>query len=136
MNKNYIIILSLVIVFSSTSCSKYEDGPAFSLRTKKDRLVGVWELDEYNNENIDNEYVIEWEFEKDGDFSQTQTYSYNGSGYSYSYSGDWEFENNKEDIEITLFNDSEDFEILRLTNDELWLEDSNGNEWEFEKLSD
>ena len=51
-------------------------------------------------------------------------------------SGEWEWVDDKEGIEIDLDDLSYDFEfeILRLTNREMILEDENGDEFELEKL--
>ena len=85
-------------------------------------------------------------FEKDEDFKFKQSYDRSVTysfGYGYtntynstvndSYKGEWEWENNKEELEIEYDNYTQEFEILKLTNKELTLEDENGVEWEFEK---
>jgi hypothetical protein len=121
----------------SYSCSKYDDGPFFSLRTKKGRLVGEWELDKViqngQTQSLDSDYDIIWEFERDGDFEQTLEYG----SYSYGYNGDWEFDNNGEELEIEINEyGTQTYEINRLTNNELWIEINDGGdkrELEFEK---
>ena len=136
MNKNNVIALTLVMMISY-SCSKYDDGPFFSLRTKKGRLVGEWELDKViqngQTQSLDSDYDIIWEFERDGDFEQTLEYG----SYSYGYNGDWEFDNNGEELEIALNGyGTQTWEINRLTNNELWIEINDGGdktEYEFEK---
>ena len=44
--KNNILLLAatMVTVLNFQSCSKYDDNPAFSLSSKKSRLVGEWEV--------------------------------------------------------------------------------------------
>jgi hypothetical protein len=112
-----------------SSCGKYEDGPGISLLTKKARLVREWEVVQMGNQVLpQNGYSLEFEFEKDGDFKQSYSYG----TYSYSYAGDWEFSNDKEEIEITMMGQVTDFEILRLTNKELWFEDQSNQEWRLE----
>lgn len=56
MKKISIIILATIgfsMIFSA--CKKYEEGPALTLRTPKQRVVGTWNLTEtrYNNVKID-----------------------------------------------------------------------------------
>lgn len=56
MKKISIIILatlSFSMIFSA--CKKYEEGPALTFRTPKQRVVGTWSLEEarYNNVKID-----------------------------------------------------------------------------------
>ena len=65
--------------------------------------------------------------------STTNTYSSTDS-YTYTNSGDWEFSSDKEEIEFDP-NDGSDFEweIKCLTDKEFWVEDEDGNEWEWEK---
>lgn len=132
--RNTLFLAAAVItVLNFQSCSKYEDGPKFSLRTKKARLTGDWEVVRIGNETYPNEgYSLEMSFEKDGDFKYTYSYD----NYSYSYKGDWEFSGSKEDLILTFnqgnFSNTEKFEILRLKNDELWLEAPDNNEWRLE----
>ena len=130
----------LTAVSVSPSCGKYDDGPGFSLASKKSRLTGTWELDKVKQSdgslgNLDN-LSIDVEFDKDGDFTIRTTTTYYGSTDSYTYttSGEWEFSSDKEEIEFDP-NDGGDYEweINRLTNKELWVEDQYGNEWEWEK---
>ncbi len=131
MNKRLLLAATMVTVLNITSCSKYDDGPAFSLRSKTARLTGEWEVKEINGQSpsSDGEELI-FEFEKDGDFQFTYAYD----NYSYSYKGDWEWEDNKETIEIDVQDVKIDFEVKRLTNTELWMEDEDGQDWELEKI--
>lgn len=68
--KNTLFLAATVItVLNFQSCSKYEDGPSFSLRTKKARVTGDWEVVRIGNETYpQNGYSLEMTFEKDGDF--------------------------------------------------------------------
>lgn len=126
--KRILLIAALVLVINISSCGKYEDGPAISLRSKKGRLVGEWEVvDIQGVGNLDGDLILE--FEKEGDF--TLTYDY--GSYSYNQEGEWSFEDNKETIEIELEDEREDWEIKRLTNNELWFEDEDKRLWELEK---
>lgn len=130
--RNTLFLAATVItVLNFSSCSKYEDGPRFSLRTKKARITGEWEVVKIGNQNFPQDgYSLEMVFEKDGDFE----YNYLYEGYSYGYDGDWHFTHGKEELVISLGNNGgvQIFEILRLKNDELWLEDPQKNEWRLE----
>lgn len=58
----------IFLVISLTSCGKYEDGPDFSLRTKKQRLTGTWIVVETIPKQQgfqEGDYIID--LEKDGD---------------------------------------------------------------------
>jgi hypothetical protein len=108
------------------SCGKYEEGPGFSLRTKKARLAGEWDFVEYVDgdgtvtADNDDDYVT---FEKDG------TYKYTDGNTSIN--GTWEFVDDKEKIRVTYTSGnlsvSNDAIIVRLTNKELWMKDSDGD---------
>ena len=132
--KNLLLAATIVTILNYSNCKKYEDGPKFSLKTKKTRLTGEWEVVYINGESPDNDAELIMEFEKDGDFVMSYEYDYGTYSYSYSYKGEWEWKDDKERIEIDVNNTKIEFEILRLTNDELWFEDEDGQEWELEKL--
>jgi len=117
----------LATAIGLTSCGKYEDGPNFSLLTKKQRLTGDWELKKwipYGGSNmIGNGLELEIEFDKDGDFDMKleHTYTYYGSSYTdtYNVSGEWEFSSDKEEIELDFEEGGTwEMEITRLTNKE------------------
>lgn len=104
------------------SCSKYEEGPLVSLRTKKARVANTWEIDRYvsadgeeTQDNSDNTI----EYTKDGDV----TYNFGNA----SYSGTWEFNSDKTGIEVTTqafgFSGTSTSIIVKLKNDEMWLAD-------------
>lgn len=128
--KTLFFAATLMTVLNFASCGKYDDGPGFSLRSKTGRLTGEWEVVRIGSQVFPTQgYSIEFEFEKKGDFK----FTYIEPGYSYSYNGDWEFSGDKEDLEITYDQSVSKFEIKRLTNSELWLEDEYNDEWRLEK---
>ena len=161
-----LLAAAAVTVLNFQSCSKYEDGPAFSLRSKTSRLVGEWEVVKIDGQSVSryieeslassfpsnysfnlNNANITFEVDSDGDITQEMSYSvdvsyYSYYGYTYSqtffyderFDGEWEWEDNKESIEIDWdYGNNTEMEILRLTNDELIVETSDGIEYEFEK---
>lgn len=140
-SQKLLMAAALITVLNFQSCKKYEDGPAFTLKSKKNRLAREWEVVRvYDN---DGEQVfpyggggydieIEFEFEKDGDFEQSYSVSYYGYSYSGSYKGEWEFSSDKEELEVEIAGYKADWEIKRLTSDEFWYEDEDGYEWELE----
>jgi len=127
-NAGYVTAIGVLGV-SLQACSKYDDGPALSLRTKKARLVGDWEVKQIGTQSFpQGGYSLEMEFQKDGDFRFTYSYG----SYSYSYAGDWEFSSDKEELDLIIDNTVQTFEIKRLTNKEVWLEDDTNDEWKLE----
>ena len=129
-NRKLMLAAAAVVLLNFTSCKKYEDGPAFSLRSKTNRLLGEWEVVEIDNQDPsdDGRFIIE--FERDGDIEFTYDYG----SYSYGSQAEWEWEKGKEEIEIEFDNFREDWEITRLTNSELWFETDDKEEWRCEKL--
>ncbi len=117
--KILFLIIFPVILFS---CGKYEDGPKISLLTKQSRLINKWKLTDTQkyiekSQPVDNpdttypsisaNYI---EFEKHNVYSTPHD------------TGQWEFYNDKLQIIITLNQDKDTFKILRLKNNELWLQ--------------
>lgn len=119
-----------------SSCGKYEDGPGFSLRTKKARVDGSWNVKSVGSSVLGTEYSINMSFDKSGSVLLTQTYSYQGYTDSYSYAGSWDFASDKEQLVLNIDGNVQLFEIKRLTNDEMWLDDDittlDGDIWKLE----
>jgi hypothetical protein len=141
MSQKLLLAAALVTVLNFQSCKKYDDGPTFSLKTKKSRLSREWEVVKiYDNVGAQifpysgsgYSFDISFEFLKDGDFVETANYSYGTYSYSYSYKGTWEFSSSKENLLIELNNSAEKWKINRLTKKEFWFADTQGNEWELE----
>ena len=132
-NPSIVAIATAVVIFNFTSC-KYEDGPNISLRSKKARLTGEWEVKFIDGAGmIGNDMEITLEFDKDGDLEFNQTYSDYGNSYTYSQKGEWEWEDGKQSLEITLDGNKQEWEITRLTNKEFEFEDEGNNKYELEK---
>lgn len=112
------IIAAISVALPMTSCKKYDEGPGFSLASKKSRVDGTWKIERatYSGTDITSEFEgVEWTMKKDGTFNllidgTTET-------------GKWEFLTDKTILEF-VFNDGsiEKYTIKRLTNKELWIE--------------
>lgn len=98
-----------LVLFTLASCSKYEDGPGISLRSKKSRLVGDWVATKFVDEdgqdllevsgtetfycltgesfpfNYSSSSTFHLSFNKDGSASSQSEYNYNSIDYSASY---------------------------------------------------
>ena len=129
-NLTYVTLAGATAVGVS-SCGKYEDGPNFSLRSKKARVVGDWNVKSIGSQvlgvqdigGVQYGYTINMEFDKNGSVIQTYNYTYGSYSASYSYAGDWDFSSNKEYLILTMDGYSDTLEIKRLTNKEMWLDD-------------
>lgn len=132
-----VIIISSVVVFALSSCGKYEDGPMFSLLSKKSRVVNTWKLDkkfvngtEQTLTDDDKDDYIE--YKNDGTVINTNV----SGNISTQVSGTWEFDSKKEYLIVTYstsfggFTSSttEKYRILRLKSNEMWLEKTNNND--------
>jgi hypothetical protein len=126
-NSKLMLAAAVVIVLNFSSCKKYEDGPMFSLLTKKARLTGEWEVVKIAGESPDVKLILE--FEKNGDFNVSYSYG----SYSDTQSGDWDWVSGKEAVKVTLDGEDTQFDILRLTNKEFWFEDDQNDKYECEK---
>lgn len=123
MKKAGFLFAIVALVFSS--CKKYEDGPAFSLRTKAERLSNTWIINSASEDGVD----------KTSDFNSFYAgYSLTinkGNTYSLSYrilnvtdyseSGTWVFNEKKTHVFFNgNSNNGSDWTILRLKEKELW----------------
>ncbi|MBA4304705.1 MAG: hypothetical protein C0424_10810 [Sphingobacteriaceae bacterium] len=119
---NYILsmkyTLTLFLVLTLLGCSKYEEGPDFSLRSKTARLLGEWTLLKYNGNAINGELILE--FRRDNSL----TLSESAPGYpKMSVDGNWDWINDKEDLTITTNGSVDTIQILRLTQSDFWFGD-------------
>jgi hypothetical protein len=124
--------LAGVAALTVSSCGKYEDGPKFSLLSKKTRVAGDWDVKSVGSQVLGADYGLTMTFDKDGSMKWTYTYG----SYSESYVGSWDFSSDKENLVITVDGDIDTLEIKRLTNKEMWLDDDytsvDGDIWKLE----
>lgn len=128
MKKSILFAAAAILVASVTftACNKYEEGPGFSLRSKKSRLAGEWELEKAIENGVDvtaaqnASGTVNVEFEKGG----AVTYSVG----AFAIVGTWEFSDKKEDIYLTFDGDVDTTHISKLTNKELWFKDTDGSD--------
>lgn len=126
---SFSLVLSMIVGISS--CGKYEEGPAISLRSKKARVANEWKVDkatdEDGNDVTENFESTTFTYEKDGSFKTTTSFL----GATFSLEGEWSFTDNKEGIQTTY---SYDFgggsqtvtttaTILKLKEKEMWTVD-------------
>jgi hypothetical protein len=132
-----ILILPLVVILMLSSCKKYQDGPWFTLITKKARVANTWELSEafVGNTNVKSDFEkYELDLSKEGDARLLANYALYEVSYDFNTSGRWELRNNDEDIHFNYGDDMADntFRILMLKEGEMRLLDiENGLELHF-----
>ncbi len=122
MQKSILYTLVLLSILLS-SCKKYDEGPAFSLASKKERLCKKWQIEKFMFNNMDRTSTVDsmyltYEFTKDGKYQEIMAHTH----MYYVIDGKWDFINNKESILITWSqSDNLIWEIKKLEKDRLWL---------------
>lgn len=136
----FILGLCACLIFAE-GCKKYPEGPALSLRSKKERVANTWKLDALISGGVDsamyfnaffNDYTLT--LSKSGSY----TIFYNQVRYfgpdPVTESGDWSFSSDKEDLQITpkattygSVPPPSTFQIMKLYEKELWLRSFYGN---------
>ncbi|OYT17583.1 MAG: hypothetical protein B7C24_01970 [Bacteroidetes bacterium 4572_77] len=134
--KKAAIYFSLLLIIAS-ACSKYEEGPAISLRSKEKRLCQKWDLETITKNGVDISYPgirYQWEFHKNGDFTSYFLHDQWGDGHWVSNgqnNSQWKWANDKEDIEILDFYEDElwfDYQIKQLKYKEMIFERNDDND--------
>ena len=136
-----LFIMSIVVL---NSCSKYEDGPGISLRSKKARIANIWKIDKITDLDTNVEinqdeffgftdstsgmtYTVDFKIkmEKDGKMQIIAS----AMGFELPVaSGTWEFVGDTGiKTSLVYINTTEtvinEGTILRLANNELWIKD-------------
>lgn len=136
MNKN--VLLPLIIILSVfSSCSGYEDGPGFSLIPRKVRLVNKWKIEKkFKNDQeqtlSEDEKKGYWNLKND---NSAEVVAYSGN-MTFTFTGTWEEIDNYSKVRIKVsgtimgvpltFDD--EYTILRLKNNELWVKQVENND--------
>ena len=128
--KNLLILISISLLIGSCL---YKDGPLISLRLKSERLANTWKYDNYviNNLNVTESFDSSTlQFTKDGFIYKTNILK----DSTTTTIGKWEFDEKTSQvlkmylIDSTLSTWAESWTILRLVEEEIWLENRSGTE--------
>jgi len=128
MKRNILVVAVIITAFILGSCGKYEEGPGLSLRSKKARVTGEWEIEKIieNGKEIPMEAGFKMTMTIDKDGTGKMTYSM--GTFSMSSDLEWEFSDDKEkfrmrmkDMEENKWDEWDEAEILKLTNKEFWM---------------
>jgi len=125
-SKTPILLAMGAGLFLSTGCNKYDDGPAFSLRSREERIANTWKVEsakEGSNDVTSSFTQYELRLTKGGDAALQADYELGSLTFSFQTTGRWAFENDDEDLRLDFEDDAADetYEILRLKENELWL---------------
>ena len=129
--KPTFLFIPVLLLFALSSCKKYEEGPAFSLRGKKERVSNDWKVAAYTENGVDKLAEFNNEFQN-GKFTIAQT-----EGFIFTFkqfgvtdtelSGKWYFNDDKTKL---LFNqtlpitDNWAWDIKKLREREMWITDT------------
>ncbi|WP_107038560.1 hypothetical protein [Brumimicrobium mesophilum] len=130
MKNSFKIILSvLTLAFVLGGCGKYEQGPAFSLLTKKARITGLWVAESLTTPSGDVTFYDEkhtLKINKDDSFLRQNLVT------DELEEGTWTFTSEKESIILTYKKSGnpyvEELEIVKLKNNEFWVRNSGGDQ--------
>jgi hypothetical protein len=131
MKKFSFILFAVASMALATfsSCGKYEDGPGFSLSSKKARVANTWVIEKciVNGQDVTTTFLVllgdhSLVFKKDG-------------AYEFLVDGDretgtWSFDSKKENLELMENGSTTKFlqKITRLTSNEMWLVEDDGTD--------
>jgi hypothetical protein len=119
MKKFLVLVLLSVIV---VSCGKYEEGPGFSLISKKNRVTNTWVLSKVEVNGQDetpqsSSYTLKMTLKED----ETLSANYTVLTIPFTTTGTWAFNSDKSALILTDNSGTSTNTILRLTNKEMKL---------------
>jgi len=123
MKKLAIYVFALTLTAAGiSSCGKYEEGPGFSLMSKKARVTNTWKLTKVEVNGQDNtpsesSYSLTMTLKDDETLSATYTIF----SLPYNVTGTWAFSSDKANLILTANSETSTNEIIRLTNKEMKL---------------
>ena len=133
--RNLLVIVVLALLFSG--CRKYEDGPTFSLRSKKARVVNNWDAHTVARNNIDEtEFYDEYNLNFNDNGEIIWTVKKATDTVATVLTAQWELASVKEQIKLT-FSDIPTpgettllyMDILKLEEKEMWLRFLQGGDY-------
>ncbi len=121
-----IVALGLLAISLFPACNKYEDGPGFSLASRKSRMANNWKIDRAYDDGDDvtaNYERYELDLGKSGSARLSTSSDFGGITFSAETNGNWEFANKDEDLVLDFENNDADatYQILKLERSDLWI---------------
>jgi hypothetical protein len=98
-------LLFLFLIGIATSCKKYEEGPSFTLLSKKARIANTWKLDRYYENNVEKTSDAQTVFKDfvlvidNNNMKYTKTFKAFGL-LNYNETGSWAFSSNQSDVDF------------------------------------
>ena len=125
--KKFLVLAFLSVI--AVSCGKYEEGPGFSLISKKNRVTNTWVLSKVEVNGQDetpqsSSYTLKMTLKED----ETLSANYTVLTIPFTTTGTWAFNSDKSALILTDNSGTTTNTILRLTNKEMKLRQiSNGD---------
>jgi hypothetical protein len=116
MKNKLFLFASLLVMTIVSSCSRYEEGPGLSLRSKDARLEGEWIIEEYAGQATSGDLTMS--IKDDGTYTFSSAFG--------DDSGTWEWATLKTEVVFTNVLGDNTVTIVRLANKELWYKDDAG----------
>lgn len=136
LNKAPIFAALLILVSAISSCSIYPENPLIALGSKEKRIANTWRVTyasdedgtEVTAQSADDRYI----FSEDGTAEWKTTFT----GVDITLTGEWDLLDDGATLQTSLqytllgvtYTQTERFNIQKLTEDELWLEDADDND--------
>ncbi len=129
--EKWLLFIMVLGILSFTGCSKYDDGPSLSLKTKSSRLCRNWEVVKIDHEYADGAEIY-FQFKDNGDLIVQVIDDLGGGQTDYiTLNGEWQWAYDKEALEIDMEDEDRTvWWIQRLTSSEFWFEDEDHDLWE------
>ena len=126
-----VVALMLVLGSLLPACKKYDEGPVLSFTSREERVINTWQAQIISRNDIDE--TVEYEymyltFQSSGVVEWTYKRLDEPSEFKFGSNPKWELATLDEQIKVTYVDDvifSDRllyFDILRLKEDELWLD--------------
>ena len=118
--KKFLVLALLSVI--AVSCGKYEEGPGFSLISKKNRVTNTWVLSKVEVNGQDetpqsSSYTLKMTLKED----ETLSANYTVLTIPFTTTGTWAFNSDKSALILTDNSGTSTNTILRLTNKEMKL---------------
>ncbi len=101
--KRAALLVMIVLLTVPVSCKKYDDGPWFSIYSRKERATGNWYFELVREDGVDiteNYADQNLNMRRNGFLYWTQGYYGNNPWDTYGIQGEWKFTNDDRQIEM------------------------------------
>jgi hypothetical protein len=142
--KQFSWLMALVAILSISACTKFEEGPNFSLRSVAARVTNTYRVLEYNVNGVQKASLPQYSTMKqfwNGDGVYVHTFINPDNGVGQRVDGTWSLEASNTKILLKLNEPAtgqvlsvESYTILKLSNKEMWLRSAdNSIEWRLQR---